>query len=53
MYRVENVRIGNNVTIGAGVVVVKDIADNATVAGLPAKIISYKNHGKYIVIGGK
>ncbi len=45
---VENVRIGNNVTIGAGAVVVKDIPDNATVAGVPAKIISYKDPGRYI-----
>ena len=31
--------IGNNVTIGAGSVVIKDIPDNAVVAGVPAKII--------------
>ncbi|MFP3838254.1 transferase [Prevotella intermedia] len=41
---IENVRIGNNVTIGAGAIVVKDIPDNATVAGNPAKIISYNDH---------
>ncbi len=34
------VRIGNNVTIGAGAVVTKDIPDNATVVGVPAKILS-------------
>lgn len=34
------VNIGNNVTIGAGSVVTKDIPDNATVVGTPAKIIS-------------
>lgn len=34
------VRIGNNVTIGAGTVVTKDIPDNCVVAGVPAKIIS-------------
>ncbi len=45
---VENVKIGNNVTIGAGSVVTKDIPDNATVAGVPAKIISYKTPGRYI-----
>lgn len=45
---VENVHIGNNVTIGAGAVVVKDIPDNATVAGVPAKIISYNDPGRYI-----
>lgn len=43
---VENVKIGNNVTIGAGAVVVHDVPDNATVAGNPAKIISYKDHKK-------
>jgi serine O-acetyltransferase len=33
---------GNNVTIGAGAVVVKDIPDNCVVAGVPAKIAKYK-----------
>lgn len=37
------VTIGNNVTIGAGAVVTKDIPDNVVVAGIPAKIIRYKN----------
>lgn len=37
------VKIGNNVTIGGGSVVVKDIPDNCVVAGNPAKIIKYKN----------
>jgi len=45
---VGNVCIGNNVTIGAGSVVTKDIPDNATVAGVPAKILNYDNPGKYI-----
>lgn len=45
---VEDVRIGNNVTIGAGSVVVKDLPDNATVAGVPAKVLNYNNPGKYI-----
>lgn len=36
------VKIGNNVSIGAGSVVVKDIPDNAVVAGNPAKIIKYQ-----------
>lgn len=36
------VTIGNNVTIGAGAVVTKDIPDNAIVGGVPAKIIKYK-----------
>ena len=34
------VRIGNNVTIGAGAVVTKDIPDNTVVAGIPATQIS-------------
>ena len=35
--------IGNNVIIGAGSVVVKDVPDNAVVAGNPAKILKYSN----------
>lgn len=34
------VKIGNHVTIGANAVVTKDVPDGATVAGIPAKIIS-------------
>lgn len=37
-----NVKIGNNVTIGANAVVTKDIPDNAVVGGIPAKIIKIK-----------
>jgi serine O-acetyltransferase len=36
-----NVCIGNNVVVGANAVVLNDIPDNAVVAGVPAKIISY------------
>ena len=36
------VKIGNNVTIAAGSVVVKDVQDNVVVGGLPATIIKYK-----------
>lgn len=46
---VEDVKIGNNVTIGAGAVVVKDVPENATVAGVPAKVISYNSPGRYIL----
>ena len=45
---VENVHIGSNVTIGAGSVVTKDIPDNATAAGNYAKVLNYKNPGRYI-----
>ena len=40
------VRIGNNVTIGAGAVVTKDIPDNAVVGGVPAKILKFKEISK-------
>lgn len=36
------VKIGNNVTIGANAVVTKDVPDNAVVGGIPAKVIKYK-----------
>ena len=41
------VTIGDNVIIGAGSIVTKDIPSNSIVAGVPAKIISTKE--KYIV----
>lgn len=36
---VRDVTVGNNVTIGAGAVVVKDVEDDCVVAGVPARII--------------
>lgn len=41
-------KIGNNVTIGAGAVVPKDIPDNATAAGVPTKVMNYTNPGFYV-----
>ena len=35
-----NIRIGNNVKIGAGAVVLQDVPDGATAVGVPAKIIT-------------
>lgn len=35
-----NVTIGNNVIVGAGSIVTKNIEDNCVVAGIPAKKIS-------------
>jgi len=34
-----NVKIGNNVIVGANAVVTKDVPDNCMVAGVPAKVI--------------
>ncbi len=34
-----NINVGNNVRIGANAVLVKDVPDNATVVGIPGKII--------------
>ncbi len=45
---VENITIGNNCTIGAGSVVTKDVPKNATVAGVPAKVLNYNNPGRFI-----
>ncbi len=45
---VEDVVIGDGVSIGAGSVVTRDIPENATVAGVPAKVLNYKNPGRYI-----
>ena len=45
---VEDVKIGNNVTIGAGSVVTKDIPDNATAVGNYAKVIHYNDPGRFV-----
>ena len=41
-----NVTIGNNVLVGAGAVVTRDIPDNAIVVGVPAKVISFQGKKK-------
>ncbi|QJT36863.1 transferase [Aeromonas media] len=43
---VENVKIGNRVTIGA--VVTRDIPDDAIVAGVLAKVLNFNTPGRYI-----
>lgn len=45
---VEDVLIKDNVTIGAGSVVRKDLPENATVAGNYAKVLNFNNPGRYI-----
>lgn len=37
------ITIGNNVTVGANAVVTKPVPDNAIVAGVPAKILRFKD----------
>lgn len=37
-----NIRVGNDVTIGANAVVTHDIPDNCVIAGVPARIIRNK-----------
>ena len=45
---VEDVVIGDNVTIGAGSVVTKNIPDNATAAGNYARVLNYRDPGRYV-----
>lgn len=44
------IHIGDNVTIAAGAVVLKDVPDNCIVAGVPAKVVKIKS--TQTVIGG-
>ncbi len=41
------ITVGNNVTIGANAVVIKDVPDGCVVAGVPAKVIKTGNQGLY------
>lgn len=45
---VEEVHVGSQASIGAGAVVVKDVARNATVVGVPAHEINKNNPGRFI-----
>lgn len=45
---IEDVKIENNSTIGAGAVVTKDVPQNATVVGVPAKVLNYDKPGQFI-----
>lgn len=38
-----NLHVGNNAIIGAGSLVISDVPANAIVAGVPAKVIGYRN----------
>ena len=43
-----NIRIGNNVSIGANAVVSKNIPDNAIVVGNPGRIVGYQENNQHI-----
>lgn len=47
------VKIGHRAAIGANAVVTKDVPDNAVVAGVPAKVISYKTSNDFIELNLK
>ena len=45
---VEDVKIGSNTTIGAGSVVIRDIPENSTAVGCPAKVIGENKTPEFI-----
>ena len=42
------IRVGNNVAIGANCVVIEDVPDNAVVAGVPGRVVSYNGSRGYV-----
>lgn len=42
------IRVGNDVAIGANAVVLKDVPDQAVVAGVPARILNYNSSKDFI-----
>ena len=45
------IRIGDNVAIGANAVVLKDVPDNATVVGVPGRVIPNKGSFNMMIYG--
>jgi len=43
-----NIKIGNNVAVGANCVVTKDVPDNSVIVGIPGKVISKMGSKGYI-----
>jgi serine O-acetyltransferase len=43
-----SIAVGNNVAVGANCVVTKDVPDNAVVAGVPGKVLSYEGSEGYV-----
>ena len=39
----EGVRVGRGAVVAAGAIVIEDVPENAVVAGIPAKIIKFKD----------
>lgn len=46
-----NIRVGNDVVVGANAVVTKSVPDSAVVGGVPARIISMKGSGDFVILG--
>lgn len=47
------VRVGNAAVVGANSLVVGDVADNAVVLGVPAKVLSYSGSGRLVHWAGE
>lgn len=45
---IEKIKIGHWSTIGAGCAVIRDVPDNATMVGVPGKVIKTKHEGWYL-----